>query len=78
MNTTQKCAMLNIKTFNGRYNGPNDLAAFKGIIHIPYAWSNLAFFENIQSGLPYFIPSIEFMMQQLDAGNIWWQSAILI
>ena len=75
MNAAQECTRLNIKVFNGRYQGPNDLASFKGIIHVPYAWSNLAFFENIQNGLPYFVPSITFMLNQLDAGNIWWQNA---
>ena len=72
MNLTQQCSQLNIKTYNGRYNGPGDLAGFKGIIHIPYAWSNLAFFENMQSGIPYFIPSITFMLTHFEKGTIWW------
>lgn len=63
---------LNVATYKGRYNGPNDIKDFKGIIHIPYAWSNVAFFENIQNGLPYFIPSYEFMIQLLKSGAIWW------
>lgn len=58
-----KVLSLDIKVFNGRYNGPKDLAEFAGIIHIPYAWSNLAIFEAIQMGVIYFIPSLTFLKQ---------------
>ena len=61
MNLREKVESLNIKVFNGRYNGPKDLAEFAGIIHIPYAWSNLALFEGLQLGIIYFIPSLEFI-----------------
>ncbi len=47
----------NIPSYRGRYGGPEDLKDFKGIIHIPYAWSNLALFENWANGVIYFIPS---------------------
>ena len=67
-----QCQALGISVYRGRYNGPADLAQFKGIIHIPYAWSNFAFFENIQNGLPYFVPSIRFFLQMYDAGQCWW------
>lgn len=73
----QKCTQLNISIYNGRYNGPNDLKGFQGIIHIPYAWSNVAFFENIYNGLPYFIPSAEFMCNLYDQGIIWWPNGNL-
>jgi len=63
---------LNVPTYKGRYNGPNDIKNFKGIIHIPYAWSNFAFFENVCNGIPYFIPSYDFMMDLLKSGTIWW------
>tara|TARA_B110000208_G_scaffold873_1_gene1086 strand:- start:3707 stop:4714 length:1008 start_codon:yes stop_codon:yes gene_type:complete len=61
MNLKNKVESLGIKVFNGRYNGPKDLAEFAGVIHIPYAWSNLAFFEGIQLEIPYFIPSLNFL-----------------
>jgi hypothetical protein len=54
------CKKLNILTYCGRYNGASDLQEFKGIIHLPYAWSNLALFENLGLGIPYFIPSPRF------------------
>lgn len=59
-NLVNKCDQLGIKTYCGPYNGPYDLKDFKGIIHLPYQWSNLALFENIQLGLPHFIPSPAF------------------
>ena len=61
MNLKEKVKSLDIKVFNGRYNGPLDLAEFAGVIHIPYAWSNLALFESIQLMIPYFIPSLYFL-----------------
>ena len=63
MKVAQHCRSLGIPTYNGRYAGPMDLRGFKGIIHLPYAWSNLAFFENLYSGLPYFVPSKRFIHQ---------------
>ena len=54
MDLKSKVESLGIKVFNGRYNGPKDLAEFFGVIHIPYAWSNLALFEAIQLGIIFF------------------------
>ena len=68
-NLSQFLGELGIVNYCGRYNGANDLADFKGIIHLPYAWSNLAFFENISQGLPYFIPSIKFLEELIEEGN---------
>ena len=58
-----------IPNFCGRYNGPADLKNFKGIIHLPYSFSNLALFENIQMGIPYFIPTIRFFEELVEQGN---------
>jgi len=55
------CESRSIKAYCGRYDGPTDLIGFKGIIHLPYAWSNLALWENVQNGLVYFIPSFNFI-----------------
>jgi hypothetical protein len=76
MNLSQECSLLGINTYNGRYNGSHDLKGFKGIIHIPYAWSNVAFFENIQHGLAYFIPSKDFLFKILN--KIWWQNVDIL
>lgn len=42
---------------HGRYKGVLDLKQYRGVIHIPYAWSNFALFEGLQHGVLYFIPS---------------------
>ncbi|MCX5921921.1 MAG: hypothetical protein NTX86_01175 [Candidatus Dependentiae bacterium] len=57
------CKKLGIATYCGQYNGPHDLKDFKGILHFPYQWSNLALFENMQLGLPHFVPSIKFLKE---------------
>lgn len=61
MDLKSKVQSLGIKVFNGRYNGPKDLAEFAGVIHIPYAWSNIALLEAIQSETIFFIPSLTFL-----------------
>lgn len=68
-NLAQICTQLGIPVYNGRYAGPGDLQDFKGIIHIPYAWSNLALFENLQNGVPYFIPSQKFILELRTQGD---------
>jgi len=72
----EQCSLLGILAYRGRYNGPYDLADFKGIIHAPYAWSNVAFFENTQQGIPYFVPSVTLMQEWHAQGIIWWQNNI--
>jgi len=67
-----KVDSLGIKTYNGRYNGPLDLAEFAGVIHIPYAWSNLAIFEAIQLGIIYFIPSFNFLKEIKKDKDFFW------
>jgi hypothetical protein len=57
------CRALAIPVYRGRYHGANDLVEFKGIIHLPYSWSNLALFENMSLGIPYFLPSPAFFRQ---------------
>jgi hypothetical protein len=66
----KKCSDLGIPSYRGRYNGVQDLYGFKGIIHIPYSWSTIAFFENMQLGIPYFIPSFSFLKQLVGQGKL--------
>jgi len=61
-----------VNVLQGRYRGPHDLARYKGVIHIPYAWSNLAFFEAIQHGIVYFVPSMSFLRQLACNSNFFW------
>lgn len=72
MNLHQKCLSMGISCYTGRYSGPLDLQDFKGIIHIPYAWSNLALFEGINLGIPYLIPSSDFLIELSRISNFFW------
>jgi len=72
MNLSNTLTDLGISNYCGRYNGPLDLKGFKGIIHIPYAWSNLALFENMAIGQIYFIPSARFLCELSRTGNFFW------
>lgn len=63
---------LQISYYRGRYSGKGDLKDFKGIIHIPYAWSNLALFENWEEGLIYFIPTKRFLLELKKSMNFFW------
>jgi len=72
MDLSKKLHSLGISTYNGRYNGPLDLAEFKGVIHIPYAWSNLALFEALQAGIIYYIPSLPFLKKMVVGKNFFW------
>lgn len=56
-NLTEICSKLNIPSYCGPYNGPRDIEDFKGIIHIPYAFSTTSQFENFELGLIHFIPN---------------------
>ncbi len=61
MNFSQFLNNIGIENRCGRYSSPRELTQYKGIIHLPYSWSNLAFFENISLGIVYFIPTFDFM-----------------
>jgi hypothetical protein len=68
----ERCRDLGIAAFHGRYGGPFDLRGFKAIVHVPYAWSNFALFENLQSGLPYLIPSRRLIMELAASTEFFW------
>ena len=67
-----KLSELGIASYTGRYNGPLELADFKGVVHIPYAWSNLALFESFQLGIIYFIPSKKFIESICQNRRFFW------
>ena len=70
--------MNSIKNYCGKYAGPQDLVDFKGVIHIPYAWSNLSLFESIQLGIIYFIPSLSFLKKlSTRNGRFFWSPPYL-
>jgi hypothetical protein len=66
------CDDLEIPSWRGNYNGPTDLKGIKGIIHIPYAWSNLALFENWAMCNIYFIPTKKFLIELSKSSKFFW------
>lgn len=58
-----ECKARSIKAWSGAYNGPEDLKQFKGVVFFPYAFSNLALFENLQRGIVHFVPTQNFLRQ---------------
>lgn len=72
MNLSEKLTELGIKNYNNRYNGMKELKMFKGVVHIPYAWSNFALFEAIQFGIIYFIPSKTFLFEIKKNKDFFW------
>ncbi|HTW07675.1 MAG TPA: hypothetical protein VME46_09200, partial [Acidimicrobiales bacterium] len=73
-----RCNDLGIKAFTGRYGGHQDLVGFKAVVHIPYAWSNLALFEHLQDQLPVMVPSRRFLFELKTTGDFWWQQGHLL
>ena len=67
-----RCRRLGVAAFCGRYGGPADLKGFRAVVHVPYAWSNFALFENLQSGLPYLIPSKRMLMELAGSIDFFW------
>jgi hypothetical protein len=63
-----KCSFLGFKAYSGKYNGPDDLNDFKGVVYFPYQASNLVFFENIQREIVQFVPSERFIKELIKAG----------
>jgi hypothetical protein len=66
------CDSFSIPNYRGEYNGPGDLIGVKGIIHIPYAWSNLALFENWSLGNFYMIPTKRFLLDLAKSPMFFW------
>lgn len=72
INLTEQLNKYEIPCYNGRFNGPKDLAEFRGVVHIPYAWSNYSLFEGIQNEIVYFIPSKSFFMELKKDKDFFW------
>lgn len=72
MNLKGQLETLGFKAYTGRYDGPMDLTNYKAVVHLPYAWSNLAFFEMFQLGIIYFIPTSEFLLKIAKGRDFFW------
>ena len=53
----------------GKFNGPDDLKDFKGVVYFPYEASNIVLFENIERGIVHFIPSERFIENCIAKGE---------
>lgn len=68
-----------IAYFYGKYNGPEDIKDFKGILFFPYQASNISLFENLQRGIVQFVPSEKFLKEkrktkELQIPFVWYSS----
>lgn len=73
-----RCRAAGVPAWRGRYAGPDDLARFRGVVHVPYTWSTFAFFENMQTGLPQLLPSAAFLRElRRQHGNFFWSPPLV-
>lgn len=72
MSLSKKLNELGIESFNGRYNGLADLMRYKAVVHIPYAWSNYALFENLQHGIVTMVPTERFFLELKKDKDFFW------
>jgi len=71
-----------ISHFCGKYNGPEDLKEFKGVLFFPYQASNISLFENFQRGIVQFVPSETFLKEkratnELQIPFVWYSQEIV-
>jgi hypothetical protein len=74
MNLSKILYDIGIPNYSGRYDGPMDLKNYKAMVHIPYAWSNLALFESLSLQIVIFIPSKTFIKKLAMQPNFWHQN----
>jgi hypothetical protein len=69
MNLSEKLSNLGIQNKCERYSHVSKLLQYKGIICLPYAWSTLTFFEVMQLGIVYFIPTPRFLVEMMQSNE---------
>jgi hypothetical protein len=62
MNLSARLNEFGIQNKNERFNHVSELLEYKGIVCLPYAWSISTFFEVMQLGIIYFVPSVSFLI----------------
>jgi len=65
-----ECKQLGLKGHTGKYNGPNDLTEFKGIIYVPYQAANWVLFEGMNRGFVFFVPSKKFLRELISQDKV--------
>jgi hypothetical protein len=57
--------------FPNLYTDARELARYKAVLHLPYSWSTLAFWEFLQAGLVVIVPSARFFLQIMSSCEAW-------
>lgn len=76
MNLKGVCDTLQIPVVNDRFYSSIELQYSNGIICIPYTVRTLSLMENIRLGIPYFIPSREFLFKLVTTEKCWFQGGL--
>lgn len=60
----------------GRYKDREELAGYRYIVHLPYAWTTIALFDGLACGCAYYVPTKELLLDMLDnEEGYWFQNA---
>ena len=78
MDLAAHVSSLGAPAYCGRYGGPEDLAGFRAVVHIPYAWSTFALFENLQNAIPMFVPHQRFLLRIARRRGFFWPEAPML
>jgi hypothetical protein len=57
--------------FQNLYRDARELTRYKAVLHVPYSWSTLAFWEFLQAGLVVVVPTARFFMQLIYNCEAW-------
>ncbi|HEY1778191.1 MAG TPA: hypothetical protein VGG41_18685 [Solirubrobacteraceae bacterium] len=72
MDLAARCEALGVPAWCGRYSRLEEVSEFRAVVHIPYAWSTVAFFERLQAAIPTFIPSARLLLEMWRQPNFFW------
>lgn len=69
MNLSEKLTNMEIQNKCERFSHVSKLLEYKGIICLPNAWSILTFFEVMQLGIIYFVPTQRFLVEMSNSNE---------
>jgi len=68
---TTRLALTRNNGFPNLYRDARELTRYKAVLHVPYSWSTLAFWEFLQAGLVVVVPTARFFMQLIYNCEAW-------